>query len=1052
MFKFFVLNKNPHIRAKFGFLCGLICDIVTCWYMGLNISTSWTNTHFERGKNRMKSSTLVASSCALIALAGSAVNAQSINWLSPVDGDWGVAANWAGSNIPSDSNEIAVLGLSGAYTVTSNASRTVGGLMITNPSARLDWGINTYTLWGDVQNNGLLTLNYNLSNFNSVLNFLTEATLSGSGTIRLNANSANDDAQINMGSGALTHASGHTIAGSGRLTGTMLNSGDIIADDPTGQGLMLSATITQSGTGRIGADAGKLILGNGSVTTGGEFFTLNGGEINVQSNIAIIGNINNTGAIAIEGGSDTLGLNSTIQNNGSITINSTLMGFNAHLRFESTASINGTGTITLATPTGDQLDSQIYTNGAFVATIGSGQTISGAGIIDGRLSGTIINNGTVIANDPDFPLVLGGNHAPGAGVYRADGDGVIGLNNASFINGAQFETSGNGSVEVIGSNATVNSIINNGNMGVLGQGYFLLLTGPMTNNGTISINNNANLFNAHLRFDTNTTINGTGTIAMQLGSSDRADAQLYTGPGFTGTITSGQTIIGSGWIDGRDGGNLIINGDVIGTDLTKPLVIDGNIDASGGGVFIGDEGVVALDNGLMLTGGTFESNGAGAVNMTTNGSATLSGVTNNGTMGVLGLGGFINLSGNLTNNGVCLLNPDGSVFNAHIRPVNNVAINGTGTVRLKSVGNLDDAQMLTEDVFALTIGANQTVAGSGRINGGGGGTIINNGVINGDDPIYELRLLGNHSGSGVYRADNGTLGLGGGVTLSGGSFDSSGTGAVTKVDNGIATISNMTNNGQIDIWGNGGFIDLASDFTNNGEVSLNPNATVFNAHLRFTDSFTVNGTGTIRMNTIGNNDDAQIIVNSPETGTIGAGQTIIGDGRLVGNLNVNGTLNPDGPTRSLIADNLNLSGSSQMVMDLSGLSIGMFDRVVLSGGDVMNIDGTLTVNVDSGYLPVFGDTWDIITGGTISGVFATTNMPPAPFGQVYRVIYEPSRVYVVLTCDGDLTGDNVLDFFDVSRFLSFFSGQDVRGDLNNDGVFNFFDVSLFLQLFSTSCD
>ncbi|MGV6815601.1 MAG: GC-type dockerin domain-anchored protein, partial [Phycisphaerales bacterium] len=99
-----------------------------------------------------------------------------------------------------------------------------------------------------------------------------------------------------------------------------------------------------------------------------------------------------------------------------------------------------------------------------------------------------------------------------------------------------------------------------------------------------------------------------------------------------------------------------------------------------------------------------------------------------------------------------------------------------------------------------------------------------------------------------------------------------------------------------------------------------------------------------------------------------------------------------------------------------------------------------------------GDTWNIIDGGTITGMFATENLPAAPsLGQVYRVIYQPDRVYVILTCDADLTGDNVLDFFDVSIFLNYFSNQDVRGDLNNDGAFNFFDISLFLQLFNGGC-
>lgn len=141
-----------------------------------------------------------------------------------------------------------------------------------------------------------------------------------------------------------------------------------------------------------------------------------------------------------------------------------------------------------------------------------------------------------------------------------------------------------------------------------------------------------------------------------------------------------------------------------------------------------------------------------------------------------------------------------------------------------------------------------------------------------------------------------------------------------------------------------------------------------------------------------------------------------------------------------------------MIVDLGGLNPGEFDRVVLSGSDVMEIDGTLTVNIDSGYAPLFGDTWDIISGGTNSGTFSEVITGTTPIGQVYRAIYAVDRVFVILTCDADLSGDGVIDFFDVSTFLNFFGAQDVRGDLNGDGNFDFFDVSTFLQLFSQGCN
>lgn len=54
-------------------------------------------------------------------------------------------------------------------------------------------------------------------------------------------------------------------------------------------------------------------------------------------------------------------------------------------------------------------------------------------------------------------------------------------------------------------------------------------------------------------------------------------------------------------------------------------------------------------------------------------------------------------------------------------------------------------------------------------------------------------------------------------------------------------------------------------------------------------------------------------------------------------------------------------------------------------------------------------------------------------------------------CPADMTGDEVLDFFDVSAFLSAFATQDPAADFISDGVWDFFDVSAFLSAFSAGC-
>ncbi|MEX0877018.1 MAG: PQQ-dependent sugar dehydrogenase [Phycisphaerales bacterium] len=54
-------------------------------------------------------------------------------------------------------------------------------------------------------------------------------------------------------------------------------------------------------------------------------------------------------------------------------------------------------------------------------------------------------------------------------------------------------------------------------------------------------------------------------------------------------------------------------------------------------------------------------------------------------------------------------------------------------------------------------------------------------------------------------------------------------------------------------------------------------------------------------------------------------------------------------------------------------------------------------------------------------------------------------------CEPDLTGDGNLDFFDISAFLTAFSGMEPAGDYNDDGLYDFFDLSGFLNDFNAGC-
>lgn len=54
-------------------------------------------------------------------------------------------------------------------------------------------------------------------------------------------------------------------------------------------------------------------------------------------------------------------------------------------------------------------------------------------------------------------------------------------------------------------------------------------------------------------------------------------------------------------------------------------------------------------------------------------------------------------------------------------------------------------------------------------------------------------------------------------------------------------------------------------------------------------------------------------------------------------------------------------------------------------------------------------------------------------------------------CVGDFNGDNLIDFFDASAFITALNNGDPSADLNSDGFLDFFDVSAFLQAFAAGC-
>jgi len=129
--------------------------------------------------------------------------------------------------------------------------------------------------------------------------------------------------------------------------------------------------------------------------------------------------------------------------------------------------------------------------------------------------------------------------------------------------------------------------------------------------------------------------------------------------------------------------------------------------------------------------------------------------------------------------------------------------------------------------------------------------------------------------------------------------------------------------------------------------------------------------------------------------------------------------------------NIFLFGSGSEVIDLSTLapSDTVYSGSVVSSNGVMTMTSTVPL---AGTQPLVIDgsvLGDVIFSGTATMV-ATADIPD---------------------CPADFTGDGVLDFFDISAFLTAFGNQEPAADMNADGAWDFFDISAFLTAFSTGC-
>jgi hypothetical protein len=105
-----------------------------------------------------------------------------------------------------------------------------------------------------------------------------------------------------------------------------------------------------------------------------------------------------------------------------------------------------------------------------------------------------------------------------------------------------------------------------------------------------------------------------------------------------------------------------------------------------------------------------------------------------------------------------------------------------------------------------------------------------------------------------------------------------------------------------------------------------------------------------------------------------------------------------------------------LAIDVSGPSPADYDQLRAA---VVELDGTLDISLAAGFVPVAGQTLDIISAaGGVIGSFTAVNQPAAmPGGLLFDVVYLPTGVQLVAVnapiysadfdLDGDVDGDDL---------------------------------------------
>ena len=783
-----------------------------------------------------------------------------------------------------------------------------------------------------------------------------------------------------------------------------------------------------------------------------------------------------------------------LENHGTITINPNQAAAGAQLRFESSATLGGTGTLDLFASGGF---AELFTGTNAVITHGPDHEIIGQGLI----SGVFVNDGTISATVPTAALQVVGLPKTNNALMRAVDGAILRFSNTAISQGPQGRiladgpgsridlsnatiTAGtvrgqNGGVATVAVDSTFNNVRTEGDIEV--QVFRTLqVQNTLTNAGTIRVNPTQAGAGSFLRFQDGATLTGPGVVEL---SANATFAELTTATDASMTHAAGHTIRGLGRVSAAMTNNGRINADINAgrMQLTGPAKTNnalihatngGTIDLIGTTINNGPNGIIRAEQdsrvelqNTAINAGVLESTGTGRVVSTFD--STMTNIETRGNLDVL-VFRTMSVNDTLTNNGTISVNPTQAGASANLRFANGSTLAGNGSVHL--VANATFSQINTNAGDAMTHAAGHTIRGRGQINA----RMTNNGLITANETGGTMTIAGeNKTNNSIMQAvDGGRLLLqqnvivdqaadakiladGAGsivelsfATVNNGALDTANDGVI-QIVNGNATVSNVAIDGFVQL---GVFRTLAlrTGTTLNGRIISNPTQTGASAFLRWEDTFELGGNGTITL--FGNFSLSEISAAAGVTPILGPSIRLEGIGRITAPTTIRGTLAPgnNGVGTMSASQPVTLTPTTTYEVQAAGPSNA--DRLTSTSSFVA--DGTLAVSLVDGFNPAGYWTSTIVSASQgITGRFDTIIAPPPTDTRLgIRAVYLTNEIRLGAFCKADFNADGLLNFFDISQFITEYNAGNPEADIAAPfGVLNFFDIAAYIARYNTGC-